>query len=73
MGDVKFMAVAGLILGFPGALAALMAGILLAGLFSVVGLAIRRLHRRQTVPLGPFLAIGVIYAIAQLGSVLIAP
>jgi leader peptidase (prepilin peptidase)/N-methyltransferase len=70
MGDVKLLAVAGLALGFPSALAALMAGILLAGLFSVVGLTIRRLDRRQSVPLGPFLALGIIYALAQAGTVL---
>jgi prepilin signal peptidase PulO-like enzyme (type II secretory pathway) len=71
MGDVKLMAVVGLLLGAPSAMVAVVAGIVLAGLFSVVGLLTRRLSRRQSVPLGPFLAIGAVYALANTGSVLL--
>jgi len=58
-GDVKFVTAAGVLLGLPGALFAMLAGSLLGTLYGV-GCAVRsrRPLARTSIPLGPFLAAG---------------
>lgn len=72
MGDVKLMAVVGLLLGFPAAMTALMVAVLLAGTVSVAGLMTKRLRRKQAIPLGPFLALGTLYALFEAGPLIFA-
>jgi Flp pilus assembly protein protease CpaA len=59
-GDVKFMAVAGLYLTGYRALPAMLAGTILAGLTSLALLALRRVTRKDSVPLIPFLYGGIL-------------
>ena len=62
-GDVKLAGVLGLLLGFPGILAALWLGIVIGGLVAVVLLALRIKGRKDEIPFGPFLALGAIAAL----------
>ncbi len=59
-GDFKLMIVIGFFTGFYGVILVLMAGFLLGGIFSVAMLLVRRLGRKDPVPLGPFLALAVV-------------
>ncbi|NLD72002.1 MAG: prepilin peptidase [Chloroflexi bacterium] len=58
MGDVKFMAAAGLLLGYPLILGAMLVGILLGGLVALALLITRRAGRKDAIAYGPYLAIG---------------
>lgn len=57
-GDVTLATMMGAMLGFQRIFFALVLGILLAGIFSLLALASRRASRRTYFPYGPFLAIG---------------
>lgn len=61
-GDVMLGGLIGLVVGWPGILIAVVTGVLLAGLFSMVYLATMFLRRRYAVftaiPYGPFLLLG---------------
>jgi leader peptidase (prepilin peptidase)/N-methyltransferase len=63
-GDVNLSGVIGLLLGWPGIIAGLMAAILLAGAVGLLALGIALLRRRYTpnlaLPYGPFLAAAAI-------------
>lgn len=59
-GDVKLMAVAGLYLGLYGALPAILYGSILAALFSLILMAAKKLGRKDTIPLVPFLYLGIL-------------
>ena len=61
MGDVKFAAVTGWVLGTIGWSAVWwghLLGFVAAGVVVVVGLVISRMHRRTAVPFGPFMGLG---------------
>lgn len=61
MGDVKYAAVTGLVLGTLGWSAVWwghVLGFVLAGAVVVVGLSTRMVQRRSAVPFGPFMALG---------------
>jgi prepilin signal peptidase PulO-like enzyme (type II secretory pathway) len=60
LGDVKFMAMAGLLLGPVPTLLAL--GVAMVG-GSVLGLAIWAVTRNREIPFGPFLALGALAAL----------
>lgn len=63
-GDVKYMAVMGLFMGYDGILFATLVGTVLT---SVVGLALilmKRMTRKDPLPLAPFLFIGIVVTIA---------
>ena len=62
-GDVKFMAVAGLYIGFAGALSAMLYGTVLAGLVGLVLMLFKKIGRKDTIPLAPFLYIGILITI----------
>ena len=62
-GDVKFMAAAGLYLGFYGVIPAMFLGSILAALTVLVLLLLKRIKRKDTIPLTPFLSIGMIVAV----------
>jgi len=59
-GDVKLMAVAGLYLGMNGVLPTMLYGSILAGLCGVVLILMKRIGRKDAIPLAPFLYIGML-------------
>lgn len=59
MGDVKLAGLIGLTTGLAGILPALMIGIFVGGLASLVILALNRFRRGQTMAYAPYLVIGV--------------
>lgn len=59
-GDVKFMAVAGLYLGAGNVLPAMLYGCVLSAITGLVLLALKRIGRRDTIPLVPFLYVGMV-------------
>ena len=63
LGDVKFLAGMGLMLGGDRALSATLFGLIVAGVVLLVLLATRRIGRRSFVPFGPFLIIGALWAV----------
>jgi Flp pilus assembly protein protease CpaA len=62
-GDVKFMAVAGLYIGFAGTLSAMLYGTILAGLTGLVLLLLKKIERKDAIPLSPFLYAGILIAV----------
>jgi leader peptidase (prepilin peptidase) / N-methyltransferase len=63
IGDVKFLAGMGLLLGGDRALSATLFGLILSGVVLLVLLATRRIGRRSFIPFGPFLIIGALWAV----------
>ena len=68
-GDVKLAGVIGLLAGFPGALIALWLGIVSGGLVAIGLLVRRKLGRKDTMPFGPFLALGAVVALLAGGEI----
>lgn len=62
-GDVKFMAVAGLYLGADGILPAMLYGSIFASLFGLALILLKKIGRKDPIPLIPFLYIGIIISI----------
>lgn len=64
-GDVNLSGIIGLVLGWPGVVAGLVAAILSAGLASLIFLILMVVRRRYSanlaIPYGPFLVLGVVY------------
>jgi len=58
-GDVKFMAVAGLYLGFAGTVPSILYGTVLAAITGLILIALKRIGRKDTMPLVPFLFAGI--------------
>ena len=58
-GDVKLMAVAGLYLGFGGVLPAMLYGSVLSALTALVLIARKKIKPRDSIPLVPFLYVGM--------------
>lgn len=63
VGDVKFLAGMGLMLGGDRALSATIFGLILSGAVLIVLLATRRIGRKSFIPFGPFLIIGALWAV----------
>jgi leader peptidase (prepilin peptidase)/N-methyltransferase len=61
MGDVKLAGLIGLMLGYPAALNALMAGIILGAVAALILLATRRATRKSTMAYAPYLALGALF------------
>jgi leader peptidase (prepilin peptidase)/N-methyltransferase len=57
-GDVKLAGLIGLMVGYPGVIAALWSGIVAGGVVALALLALRRKGRKDAMPFGPFLALG---------------
>jgi leader peptidase (prepilin peptidase)/N-methyltransferase len=68
LGDVKFSAFLGLILGLRPTLAAVLMGVALAGVVALVLVLLRRRHLRDSIAYGPFLALGALVALFGLGA-----
>lgn len=62
-GDVKFMAVAGLYLGLNGILPAMLYGSILAALFGLALILLKKIGRKDAIPLAPFLYVGILITI----------
>jgi len=58
-GDVKFMAAAGLYLGFSDTVPAILYGSVLAAITGLTLVLLKKLNRKDTMPLAPFLFIGI--------------
>jgi leader peptidase (prepilin peptidase)/N-methyltransferase len=63
IGDVKFLAGMGLMLGGDRALSATIYGLILSGVVLLVLLLMRRIGRKSFIPFGPFLIIGALWAV----------
>ena len=59
-GDVKFMATAGLYLGLEGAMAAMLVGTILAALTGSILILLKKIGRKDAIPLAPFLYAGML-------------
>lgn len=59
-GDVKFMAAAGIYLGFGRTVSVMLAGTMLAGMTGLTLLLLKKIGRKDTIPLAPFLYIGIL-------------
>ena len=59
-GDVKLMTVAGLYLGYDGALSALLYGSVLAALSALVLILGKKMTAKDAIPLVPFLYVGIL-------------
>lgn len=62
-GDVKLMAVVGLYLGMNGVLPAMLYGSILAAAFGLVLILLKKISWKDTIPLVPFLYVGILIAI----------
>jgi len=62
-GDVKFIAAAGLYLGFSGTLTAILYGPVLCLIIGLVLLLLKKIGRRDKMPLAPFLYTGILITI----------
>ncbi|MFI3201847.1 MAG: prepilin peptidase [Eubacteriales bacterium] len=69
-GDIKLMAVSGLILGIQNSIVAFLIAILTGGGYAMYLLFIRRVGKKQHMPFGPFLCVGC-YVAALWGEELI--
>jgi len=58
-GDVKFMAAAGLYLGFAGTIPTILYGTVLAALTGLTLILLKKIDRKDTIPFAPFLFIGI--------------
>ena len=62
-GDVKFMSVAGLYLGFAETIPVILYGSVLAAITGVVLILLKIIGRKDTIPLAPFLFVGIMITI----------
>ena len=62
-GDVKFIAAAGVYLGFGATVLAILYGSILAALTGLTLILFKRIGRKDTIPLAPFLYIGILITV----------
>lgn len=62
-GDVKFMAAAGLYLGMNGVFPAMLWGAVLASIVGLILIATKKLGKKDTIPLVPFLYVGILLTV----------
>ncbi|MCL2365920.1 MAG: prepilin peptidase [Oscillospiraceae bacterium] len=58
-GDVKFMAVVGLYMGFGGVISVILIGSILAAITGGTLILFKKIRRKDPIPLAPFLLIGI--------------
>jgi prepilin signal peptidase PulO-like enzyme (type II secretory pathway) len=66
LGDVKFSALMGLMVGFPAILSAVLSGVILAGVVAIGLVLLRVRTMKDSIAYGPFLAIGALLALYRL-------
>jgi Flp pilus assembly protein protease CpaA len=59
-GDVKYMAATGLYIGFSGVVSAMLYGTILVALTGLTLLLLKKIGRKDSIPLAPFLYIGIL-------------
>lgn len=59
-GDIKLYFVIGIVLGVKGVLLSFFLATIVGTLFSLLGMMVRKLHRKSAIPFGPFISIGAI-------------
>ncbi len=69
-GDVKLVALIGLVTGFPLVFISLLIGVVLGGVVAVLLLALKIKRRKEAIPFGPFLAIATIVTLLWGNSIL---
>jgi len=62
-GDVKLMACTGLYLGFTGTVTVMLLGTVLAALTGLVLILLKKIGRKDKIPLAPFLYIGILMTV----------
>ena len=62
-GDVKFITVVGLYLGLGGVIPAMLIGTILAAVVGLLLIALKRIDKKGTLPLAPFLYAGILVTI----------
>jgi len=62
-GDVKFMAAAGLYLGFSETIPAILYGTVLAAVIGLILILFKKIGRKDTMPLAPFLFTGIMITV----------
>ena len=62
-GDVKYMAVVGLYLGFLKTTHAILFGTVIAALTGLILISLKKIGRKDTMPLAPFLFIGIMITV----------
>jgi len=62
-GDVKFMSAAGLYLGFSGTIPVILFGTILAAMTGLVLILLKKINRKDSIPLAPFLFIGILITV----------
>ncbi len=60
MGDVKLLVLIGVYMGFPEVVYSLFLGVFVAGFFILVGMVMKKIRLSDTIPFGPFIAIGTV-------------
>jgi leader peptidase (prepilin peptidase)/N-methyltransferase len=70
MGDLKLLAMIGIYVGITGALLSVYIGAMIAFILIVIQLLSRRINLKETIPFGPFIAVGALVYI-MIGSELI--
>jgi leader peptidase (prepilin peptidase)/N-methyltransferase len=70
MGDLKLLAMIGIYVGITGALLSVYIGAMIAFILIVIQLFSRRINLKETIPFGPFIAVGALVYI-MIGSELI--
>jgi len=62
-GDVKFMAAAGLYLGLSGTMTSMLYGTILAALAGLILILLKKLGRKDAMPLAPFIYAGILITV----------
>ena len=62
-GDVKFMAVMGLYVGLFGIFPIILYGTILAALTGLVLILLKKISRKDSIPLAPFLYVGILFTV----------
>ena len=62
-GDIKFMAVTGLYLGYYGVLPAMLCGTISAALTGFALILLKKIGRKDAIPLAPFLCAGILVTV----------
>ena len=60
MGDIKMAAMIGVFIGAKGIALAIFLSFLIAGIFSFIGLSLKKIKRTSYIPFGPFIAAGTV-------------
>lgn len=69
-GDIKLMAVCGLMMGWTNILLAMFIGILLAGSYAIFLIVTKRIDKKSHIAFGPYLCIGIFIALLYGGEII---